>query len=111
MYAGQVVEQGAVSDVLTRPKHPYTEGLLRSVAALSQMGPRGSRDARLPTIPGAVPDLAHLPRGCRFAERCAYVEPKCRDSEPPLAEVEVDALRIAPDRLSRCFFAHKVGTS
>ena len=110
MYAGKVVEQGAVSDVLARPKHPYTEGLLRCVATLTG-GRRGADhpSSRLPTIPGAPPDRTALPSGCRFAERCSYVEAKCRASEPPLFDVEVDGLRIARERYTRCFFADKVG--
>jgi oligopeptide/dipeptide ABC transporter ATP-binding protein len=110
MYAGQVVEQGAVADVLTRPKHPYTEALLRSVSALANgKAPEGGeRGGRLPTLPGAARSLARPPIGCRFAERCGYVEPKCRASEPPLDEVEIDGLRIAQERRSRCFLADKV---
>jgi oligopeptide/dipeptide ABC transporter ATP-binding protein len=110
MYAGKVVEQGGVSDVLARPKHPYTEGLLRSVATLGS-GRRGADNplSRLPTIPGAAPDRTALLKGCRFAERCSYVEAKCSASEPPLSEVEVDGLRIARERRTRCFFADRVG--
>ena len=110
MYAGKVLEQGAVSDLLARPNHPSTEGLLRSVAMLSS-GKRGADNpsSRLPAIPGAAPDRTQLSSGCRFAERCSYVEPKCRASEPPLVEVEVDGLRIQRERRTRCFFADKVG--
>jgi oligopeptide/dipeptide ABC transporter ATP-binding protein len=110
MYAGQIIEQGAVADVLTSPKHPYTEALLRSVTALAngKGGQGGERGARLPTLPGTVPDLARPPSGCRFAERCGYVESKCRDSAPALDEVEIDGLGIAEPRRSRCFFADKV---
>ncbi|HMI85755.1 MAG TPA: ABC transporter ATP-binding protein [Polyangiaceae bacterium] len=113
MYAGRVVEQGAVKDVLTCPRHPYTEGLLRSVAALGQGRAKGTDDrlARLPTIPGAVPELTGLPPGCRFSSRCSYVEPKCKESEPPLAEVDGDIIPRAEDRRSRCFFSDRVGTS
>jgi peptide/nickel transport system ATP-binding protein len=112
MYAGKVVEQGGVSDVLARPKHPYTEGLLRSIAALS--GDKRGRDnpmSRLPTIAGAPPDRTAPWTGCHFAERCSYVEPKCRSSEPPLVQVEVDGLRIARERHTRCFFADRVGAA
>jgi peptide/nickel transport system ATP-binding protein len=110
MYAGKVVEQGGVSDVLARPKHPYTEGLLRSVTALAS-GRRGTDHPsnRLPTIPGAVPDRRLRFDGCRFVDRCSYVEAKCRASEPPLLEVEVDGLRIARERRTRCYFSERVG--
>jgi oligopeptide/dipeptide ABC transporter ATP-binding protein len=113
MYAGKVVEQGAVSEVLTRPKHPYTEGLLRSLVELGKGRAQGSDDrgARLPTIPGSVPDLARLPSGCRFAARCSYVQPKCKESEPPLAEMDAAIIPRADERRSRCFFADKVGGS
>jgi oligopeptide/dipeptide ABC transporter ATP-binding protein len=133
MYAGKVVEQGRASDVLAKPRHPYTEGLLRSIAALAEGRRRGpeERKARLPTIPGGVPDLANLPPGCRFADRCSYVETRCRESEPDLFDVRPpavsrrpsgissapptasDAPRVASDvpHRSRCFFADKVGAS
>jgi peptide/nickel transport system ATP-binding protein len=116
MYAGKVVEEGTVKEVLVRPRHPYTEGLLRSVAALSNGRPKGADDrqarlARLPTIPGSVPDLTDLPPGCRFAARCSYVESKCKETEPALAEVDADIIPRADLWRSRCFFAGKVGTS
>jgi peptide/nickel transport system ATP-binding protein len=113
MYAGRVVEEGTVRDVLTRPRHPYTEGLLRSIAALENGRPQAADDrlARLPTIPGAVPDLARLPPGCRFAPRCGYAEPKCKEGEPALFEVDGDIIPRAEGQRSRCFFADKVGTS
>jgi len=113
MYAGKVVEQGPVSDVLMRPRHPYTEGLLRSVIALGQGRGQDADDrgARLPTIPGAVPDLTRLPAGCRFAPRCAYAGPKCKESEPALAELAGDGPLPGQGRSSRCFFADRVGGS
>ncbi|MET0595761.1 MAG: ABC transporter ATP-binding protein [Polyangiaceae bacterium] len=108
MYAGQVVEQGPVSDVLARPRHPYTEALLRSIVPFGTGRPDAyDRRARLPTIPGAVPDLTNLPKGCRFADRCGYVDSKCRESEPPLARVAGDV----EARRSRCYFSDKVGAA
>jgi peptide/nickel transport system ATP-binding protein len=80
MYAGQVVERAATAALFRAPRHPYTRGLLESVPSF--VGNRGK--TRLPTIPGLVPDLAHLPRGCRFQERCAKVEDDCRGREPLL---------------------------
>jgi peptide/nickel transport system ATP-binding protein len=89
MYAGQIVERAPVEALFARPEHPYTVGLLGSIPKLDH-----KRD-RLPSIEGRVPDMAHPPDGCRFAARCPFVEPACRDSVPPLAEV-------APGHLSRC---------
>ena len=71
MYAGQVVEDGPVRDILARPRHPYTAGLLGSI-------PRsGRRKSVLPSIPGRVPSAKEMPPGCRFAPRCMHVEPAC----------------------------------
>jgi oligopeptide/dipeptide ABC transporter ATP-binding protein len=113
MYAGTVVEEGTVRDVLTRPRHPYTEALLRSIAALGEGHAKGADDrlARLPAIPGTVPDLGHLPPGCRFATRCSYVAPKCKEAEPALCEVDADIIPRADGQRSRCYFADKVGAS
>jgi oligopeptide transport system ATP-binding protein len=77
MYAGQIVEEGAAVDVLKDPRHPYTQGLLASLPALE-----GERATRLPSIPGRPPDLAALPAGCPFAERCPRVMAICREQEP-----------------------------
>jgi len=79
MYAGRIVEQGSARRVLRNPRHPYTFALLASRAhgALN-------KGERLATIPGAPPDLAHLPEGCAFAERCVRVQPRCRSEEPVL---------------------------
>jgi peptide/nickel transport system ATP-binding protein len=76
MYAGQVVEDGAVRDILARPLHPYTAGLLGSI-------PRAAlRKNRLQAIPGRVPSVSEMPSGCRFAPRCTHVEPRCREAQP-----------------------------
>ncbi|MET9252744.1 ABC transporter ATP-binding protein [Streptomyces sp. NPDC003717] len=79
MYGGTVVEDGPTAEVLTRPRHPYTAGLLAAVPRLSS--PSGTR---LTGIPGSPPDLALLTGGCAFAERCALVEERCRVKTPPL---------------------------
>jgi peptide/nickel transport system permease protein len=89
MYAGQVVEEAMVTDLLRSPRHPYTRGLLAS-------DPHGARRGDiLPTIGGVVPPPGAWPRGCRFADRCALVRPECRSM--PIAMVEV-----GDDRVSRC---------
>ncbi len=79
MYAGRIVEEGAIAEVIRSPQHPYARGLLDARVELA-----GGRD-RLVTIPGAPPDLADLPPGCSFAPRCARVSSECRATMPPLA--------------------------
>jgi peptide/nickel transport system ATP-binding protein len=81
MYAGQVVEQGAVDDIMSRPQHPYTWSLLRTAPTLDVR-----RTHRLPMIPGMPPNLANLPSGCRFRDRCPFAVEKCQE-EPPLVEL------------------------
>ncbi len=84
MYAGKVVEEAPVEELFGNPRHPYTQGLIRSI-------PRIDRDAvhktRLEAIAGTVPSLLNLPRGCRFAARCRFAQPACIEAEPPLREV------------------------
>ncbi|MDR2849043.1 MAG: ABC transporter ATP-binding protein [Verrucomicrobiota bacterium] len=93
MYAGQVVESGAVADVLTQPRHPYTRGLLAAVPALD-----APRNAPLRDIPGTVPSPDAWPAGCAFAPRCACATPRC-SAEPPPPE------RTDGARMSRCWEA------
>jgi peptide/nickel transport system ATP-binding protein len=71
MYAGRVVEEGSVEDVLTQPQHPYTQGLLDSVPSRSERG------ARLRQIPGTAPSALDLPPGCAFRARCGYATDVC----------------------------------
>ncbi|MCP5525382.1 MAG: ABC transporter ATP-binding protein [Verrucomicrobiales bacterium] len=78
MYAGQVVEEGPVDDVLDHPAHPYTRALLESMPRLE-----APRD-RLAAIEGSVPTPGHWPTGCRFAPRCALARAECRRAMPPL---------------------------
>jgi len=80
MYCGSIVEAGDVGDLFSRPRHPYTAGLLASIPRL-----RAERLAELPVIPGRVPDLLNLPAGCHFADRCARVRERCRVERPALA--------------------------
>ncbi len=104
MYAGRVVEQGPVHDVFGAPKHPYTEGLLRSIPELGTSADPSKRPRRLPTIEGMVPDLRALPAGCRFRDRCDYVIEKCKTVEPDLLPVVG-----ATERRSRCHRANEIG--
>jgi oligopeptide/dipeptide ABC transporter ATP-binding protein len=80
MYAGKVIEYGTVEDIFYRPKHPYTKGLLNSIPHFET----GARLKTLQTIPGLVPNLLNLPKGCRFQERCPYMTEICQKSEPLL---------------------------
>jgi oligopeptide/dipeptide ABC transporter ATP-binding protein len=84
MYAGKIVEIGSAMDVFHNPKHPYTEGLLRSVPRL---GSSAQKKPRLEVIEGMVPDLLHLPDGCSFAPRCYKRTVECTLSPIPLEHV------------------------
>lgn len=84
MYAGRVVEQGLVKEIFGNPKMPYTKGLLNSIPTLSKDPTGKIKKKRLEAIPGIVPNLLHLPKGCRFQERCSYVAEPCRQAEPDL---------------------------
>ncbi|MEK7220725.1 MAG: oligopeptide/dipeptide ABC transporter ATP-binding protein, partial [candidate division NC10 bacterium] len=83
MYAGRVVEEAPVLELFTNPLHPYTQGLLNSIPRLEKTG----RRARLQAIPGMVPDLLDLPRGCKFQARCPKVFEPCSGEEPELKTV------------------------
>jgi oligopeptide/dipeptide ABC transporter ATP-binding protein len=79
MYGGQIVEQGPVADVFSKPQHPYTLGLLRSAPDAEVV-----RESLVP-IPGSPPSLITPPSGCRFHPRCSFAEPDCAlDPPPPL---------------------------
>jgi peptide/nickel transport system ATP-binding protein len=77
LYAGEVVEQGTVHDIFHRPRHPYTEALLICDPARLDEVRR-----ELPTIPGDVPNLLEMPRGCVFATRCPKAYDRCRSERP-----------------------------
>ncbi|WP_088832189.1 ABC transporter ATP-binding protein [Paenibacillus tyrfis] len=82
MYAGQVVEETDVKTLFRQPKHPYTRGLLASLPQLA------GEQHRLEPIPGSVPNPAEMPKGCRFAPRCAFRTDVCDTVPPELTEVE-----------------------
>jgi oligopeptide/dipeptide ABC transporter ATP-binding protein len=86
MYTGQIVEESSVDELFARPKHPYTEGLLRSVPKLTNAVT--AKQPRLQTIDGAVPRLTALPPGCHFEPRCPYRMPRCREQEIPLYPID-----------------------
>ena len=78
MYAGKVVERAPVKQLFAAPRHPYTQGLLRSVPSLE------TREHRMRTIEGTVPSAYAMPSGCRFHPRCGIARDVCRTDEPPL---------------------------
>ena len=92
MYAGRVVEEAPVMELFTNPLHPYTQGLLASIPRIE----KAERRPRLQAIPGMVPDLLDLPRGCKFQARCAKVFEPCRGEEPQLKQIK-------PDHFVRCY--------
>jgi len=79
MYAGRLVEEASVQDLFDAPAHPYTQGLLSAMPGSSSAG-----DGPLPTLPGAVPDPAALPPGCRFHPRCPQRFERCDRDVPGL---------------------------
>jgi len=84
MYAGHIVEYADVVRLFKNPKHPYTLGLFQSIPKKRGSGER----ERLRVIPGLVPDLLELPRGCKFQDRCSEVFKRCKDEPPALVEIE-----------------------
>jgi oligopeptide/dipeptide ABC transporter ATP-binding protein len=99
MYAGKVVEQGTAEDIFHRPAHPYTRGLLNSIPESSE-GTERKKGGRLETIPGLVPSLHNLPKGCRFMDRCKRAQPEtCSKAQPPL-----DA--VGPGHRAACYFPY-----
>lgn len=91
MYAGKIVEKADVKTIFNSPKHPYTQGLLKSRPGMSANG----RKKDLESIPGSVPRPDELPKGCTFAARCPFAMSKCWTEKPPLYNLE--------NQLSRCW--------
>ena len=96
MYAGKVFEQAPTKELFATPANPYTKGLLKSVP-----DPAHEEGKELYQIPGLPPDVAHLPPGCPFAERCYRAEDICRREFPPFVEIN-------SDHHSLCHFAQEV---
>ena len=85
MYAGKVVEEAPVEALFGNPRHPYTQGLIRSIPRVDRAA---EKKERLEAIPGTVPSLLEPPPGCRFAARCKFAMEICVKAMPPLKEVE-----------------------
>ena len=98
MYAGRIVETGSVDDVLLRPQHPYTQGLLSSIPAVQKRG------KALSVIKGVVPNPFRMPPGCKFQPRCPWAWDRCTQDEPGL-------LPTAAGTFSRCFLHAPEGAS
>ena len=96
MYAGRIVEQGRVGDVLRTPRHPYTQGLIAASPTLER--------GRLSPIPGIVPQLTELPPGCSFEPRCPVRLPECRLAVPELRDA-------GHNHAARCILVAKEGTA
>ncbi|TMH11345.1 MAG: ABC transporter ATP-binding protein [Betaproteobacteria bacterium] len=94
MYAGQVVEEASVKELFANPRHPYTQGLIRSIPRIDTAA---LAKPRLEQIPGTVPKLIDPPDACRFAPRCRYATAQCRAATPALREV-------GPGHKARCIF-------
>jgi peptide/nickel transport system ATP-binding protein len=88
MYAGKKVEEADVEALFANPRHPYTRGLMASIPAVPSLG--GKADVRLVEIPGMVPSLTRLPKGCAFAPRCEFAIARCREEYPPLENFGAD---------------------
>ncbi len=97
MYAGRAVEKGDINEVFGAPRHPYTEGLMKSIprtdVALERLEP----------IKGSPPDLMHIPSGCAFRPRCPYAEPICASEVPPLVAVGDSGRQSACLRIDEVF--------
>jgi len=84
MYAGKKVEEADVETLFANPRHPYTRGLMASIPAVPSSG--ANAEARLVEIPGMVPSLTRLPKGCAFAPRCSLAVARCHEEYPPLQD-------------------------
>jgi peptide/nickel transport system ATP-binding protein len=93
MYAGQIIEKGSAQKLVFDPLHPYSKGLMGSIIVPES----GLRDVKLTAIPGVPPNLKKPPMGCRFAERCKYVQPECKHHS-------IDWREVDDNRGYRCIF-------
>ncbi|HWD75184.1 MAG TPA: ABC transporter ATP-binding protein [Solirubrobacteraceae bacterium] len=106
LYAGELVEEGAASEVFRNPRHPYTVGLLRSIPRRDPVGAGSASNGGRPplsTIPGSLPAPGSVTEGCVFAARCGLADDRCRTEAPPLYE-------IGGGRGSRCHYHERAQT-
>mgnify|MGYP001313501547 FL=1 len=96
MYAGQIVERGTAQEVVFDPLHPYSKGLMGAIIVPES----GVRNVKLTAIPGTPPNLKNPPSGCRFADRCKYVQPECKVHS-------IDFRDIGNGRAYRCIFSEE----
>ena len=94
MYAGKFIEYASVQEIFHNPKHPYTKGLLDSIPPLES----SQSDQKLTTIHGMVPSFEDLPIGCRFQDRCRFVQGSCLEKQPLLTAFQKGEHKAA------CFF-------
>ena len=95
MYAGRVIELGPRDDIFRAPSHPYTRALLDAIPHLKQA-------RALSGIPGRTPGPGNRPEGCRFHDRCGYVQDRCKQADPP-------AVEVGPDHTARCLRVDEIG--
>jgi peptide/nickel transport system ATP-binding protein len=100
MYGGRKVEEAPVDALFERPRHPYTQGLLAAVPRLAALSGE-EQHGRLKEIPGIVPALVNLPKGCTFAPRCPHATEICRNEFPPYEAK-------APGHMAACWHSGKV---
>jgi oligopeptide/dipeptide ABC transporter ATP-binding protein len=98
MYAGKIIERASARELYAHPRHPYTEGLLRSVPRLDE-----PRRSKLAPIEGQPPDLTRLPKGCSFSPRCRWREERCDLEAPPLVAL------AGREHMSACWQAERLG--
>jgi peptide/nickel transport system ATP-binding protein len=98
MYLGQIIEEGDVDSLFSRPLHPYTKGLMKSIPQLDS-----DRSQALHVIEGTVPSLHNVPKGCRFAPRCPYAREICKEETPTLTQYD-------SNQKVRCWYADEIAS-
>jgi len=101
MYGGRKVEEAAVEELFEHPQHPYTQGLLGAIPHLAAISGEDGKRRRLREIPGIVPALVNLPKGCTFAPRCPFASDLCRSDYPPYETKR-------PGHMAACWHSDKV---
>jgi len=97
MYAGKIIEKAPVDKIFDAPAHPYTVGLQKSIPSFHK-----GQEA-LYNIPGIIPDLANIPKGCRFADRCEFKQNKCVETEP-----SIHIAKLSEKHEAACYFPRNV---